>query len=263
MLRRKKCPGSTPDTVSSGVDAKTIWMFEEAALSDRTDIEETEKLVQAAAHALARAGLVHAYGHCSARLDDSCFLVCAAGPMGLAHLGHGSLCHVNGALPEGVLGEVRVHQQIYRLRKEIRGVCRIMPPATMALSAVGVAPAPRHGIGAFLGDGPAFWQDPRLLRDDKAAAALAAAMGNSNCIVMRGNGAVTAADSLEKAVTLAWFLEDAARVEERARRLGYVDDGRLSEEEIVARNNWSGGVVERMWRYLTDASRVGSYDNNR
>ena len=80
---------------------------------------------------------------------------------------------------------------------------------------------------------------------------------------MRGNGAVTAADSLEKAVTLAWLLEDAARVEERARRLGYVDDGRLSEEEIAARNNWSGGVVERMWRYLTDASRVGSYDNNR
>ncbi len=232
-------------------------------MSIRTDIEETEKLVQLAAHALARAGLVHAYGHCSSRLDDSRFLVCAAGPMGLAHLGRGAICPVDGALPEGVLGEVRIHQQIYRLRKEIRGVCRIMPPATMALSTAGVAPAPRHGIGAFLGNGSAFWNDPRLLRDDADAAALAAAMGTNNCIIMRGNGAVTAAESLEKAVTVAWFLEDAARVEERMRRIGCVDDGRLSDEEIAARNNWSGGVVERMWRYLTDASRVGSYDNNR
>ena len=46
-----------------------------------------EALVRVAARALARAGLVHAYGHCSARLDAGHFLVCAARPMGLIEPG--------------------------------------------------------------------------------------------------------------------------------------------------------------------------------
>src|SRR3546814_11010297 len=41
-----------------------------------------EEQVRLAARALASAGLVHAFGHCSARLDATSFLVCAPLPMG-------------------------------------------------------------------------------------------------------------------------------------------------------------------------------------
>ena len=41
-----------------------------------------ERLVRMAARALGRHGLVHAYGHCSMRLDEGHFLVCAPVPMG-------------------------------------------------------------------------------------------------------------------------------------------------------------------------------------
>lgn len=218
-------------------------------MSIATDGQEV--ILQQAARALARANLVHAYGHCSLRLDDDHFLVCAPMPMGVIADERGTIVPVKGPLPEGVLGEVRAHQQIYAVRPDVRAVCRIMPPAIMALSTLSLVPRPRHGIGAYFAPGPAFWPDPRLLRDDESAARLASELGSANSIVMRGNGAIVVADSIEKAVTLSWFLEDAARVERDVRSMGAGDIGLLDESEILARQVFGGGVVERMWAYLT------------
>jgi len=207
--------------------------------------------VRLAARALASAGLVHAFGHCSARLDADRFLVCAPLPMGRISDEPGHIVPLDGSLPDGVLGEVRIHREIYRRRPEVEGICRIMPPALMALSVAGLVPAPRHGIGAYFGRVP-LWNDPRLLRDDAASAALADMIGDAPALVMRGNGAVVVGESLPQAVTLSWFLEDAARVEQSVRAAGLdVEAARLSPEEIEARQIWSGGVVERMWRHLT------------
>jgi HCOMODA/2-hydroxy-3-carboxy-muconic semialdehyde decarboxylase len=212
---------------------------------------EQERLVQLAAGALARAGLVHAYGHCSLRLDHAMFLVCAARPLALVGDAPGTVCPVERPLPEGVLGEVRAHQQIYARRPDVGAVCRIMPPALMALSTQGLVPRPRHGIGAYFANLP-LWDDPRLLRDVVSASALASALGDASAIVMRGNGAIVVEASLQRAVTLAWFLEDAARVERDVYAMGLNPaQGLLDADEIAARQVWSGGVAERMWDYLT------------
>jgi HCOMODA/2-hydroxy-3-carboxy-muconic semialdehyde decarboxylase len=208
--------------------------------------------VQMAARALGRAGLVHAYGHCSMRLDAGHFLVCAAMPMGMIGEEAGTVVPVAGPLPAGVLGEVRTHQAIYARRSDVGAICRIMPPALMALSTQGVVPRPRHGIGAYFDPAPLLWDDPRLLRDGASAARLAETLGEFNAIILRGNGAIVAADSLEKAVALSWFLEDAARVERDVRMMGFAPDtGLLTPDEIAARQIWAGGVVERMWAWLT------------
>ena len=213
--------------------------------------EAQQRMVQQAGRALGRAGLVHAFGHCSVRIDALRFLVCAARPMELVGDAPGTVCPVEGPLSEGVLGEVRVHQQIYARRADINAVCRIMPPALMALSTQGLVPRPRHGIGAYFADLP-LWPDPRLLRDDASAAELAAMLGNAAAIVMRGNGAVVVGETMPRAVTLAWFLEDAARIERDVRGMGFPpQSGLLSDEEVSARQVWSGGVAERMWDYLT------------
>jgi HCOMODA/2-hydroxy-3-carboxy-muconic semialdehyde decarboxylase len=208
-------------------------------------------LVQQAARALGNAGLVHAYGHCSMRLDANHFLVCAAKPMGMIANDVGTVVPINGALPEGVLGEVRIHQNIYRRRAEVNGICRIMPPAIMALSTQGIVPKPRHGIGAYFSPDVPLWDDPRLLRDDASAARLAEQMGDNCAIIMRGNGAVVAADDLKKAVVLSWFLEDAARVERDVRMMGFDPvSGLLNADEVTDRQVFAGGVVDRMWAYL-------------
>lgn len=206
-----------------------------------------------AARALARGNLVHAYGHCSKRLDADTFLVCAAKPMGTLLPGdEGTPVPVRGPLPEGVLGEVRIHQAIYAQRPQIGAVCRIMAPHTMVLSTLRRTPRPRHGFGAYFAPSPPLWDDPRLLRNDEAAQRLAAALGQAPAIVMRANGAVVVGEDLVEAVALSWFLEEAARVEVALSQMaGDGQQSLLSPDEVVARQVTAGRVYERMWEYLT------------
>lgn len=212
----------------------------------------SQRLVRQAARALGRSGLAHAYGHCSLRLDERHMLVCAAAPMGLIRPDQdGVVAPIDGPLPEGVLGEVRLHQQIYRRRPEIGGVCRSMPPQLMALSALGRVPLPRHGMGSYFWPQPPLWPDVQLIRNDERAAEAVSLMGGAPALVMAGNGVVACADSLQRAVVLTWFLEDAARIELEALRCGLAESApALSRQAAEARATWSGGIAERMWLYL-------------
>ncbi len=216
-------------------------------------MQEIQRKVRLGARALAKAGLVNAYGHCSIRVSDSVFVVCAPKPMGLIGVGEAGLeVPVEGPLPDGVLGEVRVHQQIYQRRPDVKSVCRVLPPSVLALSALGIAPKARHGFGAYFYPEVPLWNNPALLRSDENAAAVAETLGNASAVVMRGNGAVTAGHSIEQAVTLAWFLEDTARVELAALGSGVGDAAPLfTLEQATARATWAGNVAERMWAYLT------------
>ena len=204
------------------------------------------------ARALGRAGLVHAFGHCSIRVDEEQFLVCAPQPMGtIAVKEANTVVSVTGPLPNGVLGEVRIHQAIYQRRPEIKAVCRIMSPAVMALSTQGLTPTCRHGLSAYFANNIPLWADPRLLRDDERAQSLADMMGSATALVMRGNGAVVVGESIEEAVSYAWFLEDSARLELSVRSANFKpEEGVMSLDEIRDRQV-KVGVFERMWRYLT------------
>jgi HCOMODA/2-hydroxy-3-carboxy-muconic semialdehyde decarboxylase len=170
--------------------------------------------------------------------------------MGLIAAGEpGTRCPIVGELPPGVLGEVRIHQAVYARRPDVAGICRTQPFAVMALSSAGLTPVPRHGFGAYLGGTPPLYDRCRLVRDRASADEVAELLGDSSAVVMRGNGAVVAADSIEKAVVLTWYLEDAAKVELAVRAAGL--GGQLSLDEISERATWQGGIVERMWDFLT------------
>jgi len=215
--------------------------------------DATQRLVRQAARAIGRAGLAHAYGHCSARLDAGHFLVCAPKPMGLiTPADPGAIVGIEGPLPEGVLGEVRIHQQIYARRPEVRGVVRSMPPRTMALATLRRTPRVLHGFGAYFAPGAPLWDDPQLLRDDASAAALAVRMGDARAVVMRGNGLVTIGSTLQEAVVFAWYLEDSARIDLEVLQTGIGDQAvPLSPEEASRRATFHGGIIERMWEFLT------------
>lgn len=215
--------------------------------------ESQQRELRIAARALARGQLVHAYGHCSLRLDASHLLVCAAKPMGTITADDaGTVVPIRGALPDGVLGEVRIHQQIYARRPDVAAVCRIMPPQLGLLGLLRRTPRPRHGFGAYFAPAPALWDDPRLLRDDAAAARLADTMGSGKALVMRANGAVVCGESLVEAVALSWFLEEAARVEVGLMQMHQDGDHTLlTPDETAARQVTAGRVYERMWDYLS------------
>src|SRR3546814_19159673 len=116
----------------------------------------------------------------------------------------GTALPLDGALPDGVLGEVRIHREIYRRRPEVGGICRIMPPAVMALSAAGTVPAPPPGIAAYFTSIPP-WNDPLLLPDDAPAPVLAARLGAPPAPLIAGHRTVAASQRRPNAATPTRF----------------------------------------------------------
>lgn len=200
-----------------------------------------------------RHGLAHAYGHVSQRIDAGSFLVTPARPLGtVSSSERGVVVLLDGELPPGALPEVRIHREIYRNRPEVGGVCRVQSPAVMALSALGETPRALHGLGTYFAPAPPLWPGVALVRDDAQAEAVVAMMGQAAAIVLSGNGSVTAGQSLEEAAALAFFLEDAARIELAllpARASG-LTPRQYSPEEVSRRAVRAGALFERMWHYL-------------
>lgn len=197
-----------------------------------------------------RHGLAHAYGHVSLRIDADHFLVTPAAPLGAVTASErGVVVPIAGDLPTAALPEVRLHREIYRRRADVGGICRVQPPAVMALSALGRTPRVLHGLGAYFAPRAPLWPGVALVRDDARARAVIDAMGASAAIVLSGNGCVVAGQSLEQAAALTFFLEDAARLE--LALLSARGDVRVyTEDEARERATGTGGLFERMWAFL-------------
>jgi HCOMODA/2-hydroxy-3-carboxy-muconic semialdehyde decarboxylase len=204
-----------------------------------------------AARALARAGLVHAYGHCSLRINAESFIVSSPKPLGLIDAGDTPVTvPTAGPLPPNALPEVIVHQNIYRRRGDVHGIARFQSPQLMALSTLGLTPRARHGFGVYFAPCPPLYSDPLLVREAPCAQALAEQLGSARGIVMRGNGAVTVGRSIEEAVVMAWYLEDAARVELAVLGTG-LKGLEFTPTEVSGRAITQGRLIERMWDWLT------------
>jgi HCOMODA/2-hydroxy-3-carboxy-muconic semialdehyde decarboxylase len=217
-------------------------------------LDRTQMRVRIAARALGNNDLGHAFGHVSARIDAENFLVCAPKPMGLIEPGEaGTVVPVDGPLPDGVLGEVRCHQQIYKRRPDVNGIARTFLRDVMTLSTFRRTPKPRIGFATYFAPCPPLWDDPLLLRDDTAAEEFAGTLGDARAIVMRGNGCVLTGATVEEAIVMAFFLEEAAKTELAVMASGQEAASVIySPEQSKARAVSSGRIFERMWDYLTD-----------
>ncbi len=224
--------------------------------------DDRQRQLRLLARACDRAGLSTAYGHCSLRIDAHTFLVCASRPMGLIAPGEpGTVVSLDAPLPEGVMGEVRMHREVYRRQPQARAIVRFISPAVVALAALGRSPTPRHGFGAYFAPAVPMWRDPALIRNDAAAEGVATTMGAAPAVVVSVNGAVVAGETLAQTLALAVFLEDAARVELHAVAAGASAGPGLTDEEARGRAVWGGQVAERLWDYWThgdpESTRAG------
>ena len=66
-------------------------------------------------------------------------------------------------------------------------------------------------------------------------------------------GRIDPGETPEQAVTLAWYLEDAARVELAALAAGMAESApRMNAEQAAQRATWQGRIAERMWEHLSN-----------
>ncbi|MGW0710297.1 class II aldolase/adducin family protein [Streptomyces sp. NPDC002643] len=201
-----------------------------------------------AAHVLAGLGLVTAFGHVSVRHGDS---VLITPPKELDLVAPGELVEIPLAadtLPAGAPPEAWGHLAVYRARPDVTAVARAQPEAVLAGGAVADRITPLHGQAAWLGASIPVHDDARLLRSAERAERAARTLGDSDALVLRGNGALTTGASPGLAVTRMWLLDAACRIHLAAHGAGPVTA--LSPEEIAAWRASAPPLLERLWAHL-------------
>ena len=191
-----------------------------------------------AAHALARHGLVDAFGHVSARAGDSFAMT---PPTALATVERLIDVPLDAEeLPDGAPKEAWIHAEIYRRRPDIGGICRAQPPAVNAAVTIQA----RHGQGAFVGATVPIHDDARLVRTRELGAIVAATLGEGEAVVLRGNGAVTAAATPGIAMALMYVLEASARINLAGSATP------LSDAECASWRTAAPELLDRLWAHL-------------
>jgi ribulose-5-phosphate 4-epimerase/fuculose-1-phosphate aldolase len=210
--------------------------------------------VVAAAHSLAAAGLVTAFGHVSVRkgTDEGQrgFLITPPEPLGSLKP-HEPLQEVpltGDGLPDGVPKEAWIHRAIYDARPDVGAICRAQPPVATAVVSGGLPIRVLHGQGAFLGREVPVYGDARLIRERGAGEALARSLGYAGGVVMRGNGAVTVGADVGAAAARMWVLERSAEMNRDAASAGSPEP--LSDEEFAYWESVSEEILKRIWAYL-------------
>jgi HCOMODA/2-hydroxy-3-carboxy-muconic semialdehyde decarboxylase len=108
-------------------------------------------------------------------------------------------------------------------------------------------------MGSFLWSGAPVWdirkfreENDLLVRDRPLGAALAGALGNCTCVLMRGHGMTVVGASIQEAVFRAIYTEMNARLQLQAMQLeGPIEF--LSDEEGRRSTVSNRGTLERPW----------------
>jgi len=110
--------------------------------------------------------------------------------------------------------EVFIHSEILRVRPDIGAVVHTHAPNAVAFSALGL---PLQGIGHegtyFHAGIPVFSETADLIIDQARGKSVARAMGDSDVLIMRNHGIVTAGRNIEEATVLALYLERACKAQ--------------------------------------------------
>lgn len=207
------------------------------------------ELIQGA-HALAERGMVTAFGHVSARIGDSAFVVTPPKPPGSLKSAE-DLIEVSlkePRMPAGVPGEAWIHWSIYRRRPDVMSVCRAQPEFPGIMATAGIPIRPVYGHGAFLGEEIPVYDSVELIRSEELGEKLADSLEEASAIIIRGTGSVTVGSSVGEAVALMWVLENSARMNFFSRLVG--EPSPLNSEEVSDWWSKKHELLGRLWEYL-------------
>jgi len=219
--------------------------------------------VAEAANVLARLGLVTAYGHVSARSEETMLITPAAD---LAEVTASQVMTVSltaaPPLPAGVPAEAWAHLALYRARPDIAAIARAQPASGFAAAATTTSLVPLHGQAAWLGESVPVHDSAALLRSPELAERAARTLPSGEAVLLRGNGAITLGATPGLAVARMWVLAAACEVYLAARAaLGFRDTmgtgfgtpysvTPLSADEIASWRAAGDELLPRLWQHL-------------
>jgi len=204
-------------------------------------------------------GMVTAFGHVSARVPgtDTFLIPPRTSPM-LATAAALLTVDLDGRVVDGdgaPNSEVWIHARIYAARPDVGGVAHVHAPSCVVLGQIGRTVRPLHNSGAVSGE-VRVYERPGLIRSRDLGDAVAAVLGHRRAMLLRGHGANVADADVRKAIVVACFLEEAARLQVDALAAAGGDETRLgfygAEEADRVRAELDTPVsMDRAWEYYS------------
>lgn len=130
------------------------------------------------------------------------------------------LLHPGGDHPINIPAEWRIHTQIHSDRPEIMAVAHLHSTWSTLLGIVNRPILPVFNQGFIFGNGVPTWDNPQLVVDDEAAAALSRTLADKLACQMRGHGSVVVGETPEACVMNCTAIEENARYQIMAEPFG-------------------------------------------
>lgn len=205
------------------------------------------------------AGLVTAFGHVSARVPGAGrFLIPPRASPLLADPGRLLTMDLDGRVLEGhgqPNSEFWIHARIYAARPDVGGIAHVHAPACVVLGQIGAAPRPLHNSGTVPGETP-LYERVGLVRSRELGDEVAKTLGSNRAMLLRGHGANVADADVRRAIVVACFLEESARLHLDALSATGGDAGRIrfydGEESDRVAAELEGSPLDRAWEHYRE-----------
>ena len=191
-------------------------------------------------------GLSDAFAHLSARTDggDAMLFMPRKSP---ALVDTNELFVVDFDKP---VPQSSIHQAIYKSRPDVQAVFHFHSPAVILLSVVGQTVRPMHNYSAVFHEGVPLYTGTGQVESPARAGEMAKLLDGAKALMLRGHGAVVVGQSIREVCMLALFLEESARLQNEATRLGTPMFMERDEAERIAKRTFKPTSVERAWEHF-------------
>ncbi|HWP23894.1 MAG TPA: class II aldolase/adducin family protein [Candidatus Binatia bacterium] len=149
-----------------------------------------------------------------------------------------------------VVPQSTVHQAVYKLRADVNSVLHFHSPAVILLSVVGQTVRPMHNYSAIFYEGVPVFEGTGQVESPERAGEIARLLGPAKAVILRGHGAVVVGRSIREACILALYLEESARLQVEAMKLGTPNFVAQSEAERIAKRTFKPASTERAWEHF-------------
>jgi ribulose-5-phosphate 4-epimerase/fuculose-1-phosphate aldolase len=197
-----------------------------------------------------REGLSDAFAHLSARSEsgDQMLFMPRKSPA-LVNADELFFVDFEKAVPQSSL-----HQAIYKARPDVKAAFHFHSPAVILLSVLGQTIRPMHNYSAIFYGGVPLYTGTGQVESPARAGEMAKLLGTARALMLRGHGAIVVGQSIREVCMLALFLEESARLQTEAMRLGnplFID---RDDAERIAKRTFKPSSIERAWDHYAAKS---------
>lgn len=191
-------------------------------------------------------GLSDAFAHLSARTDGSdAMLFMPRKSPALVHEDELFVVDFDKPVPQS-----SIHQAIYKARRDVKAVFHFHSPAVILLSVIGQAVRPMHNYSAVFYQGVPLYTGTGQIESPARAGEMVKLLADAKALMLRGHGSVVVGQSIREVCMLALFLEESARLQTEAMRLGTPMFMEREEAERIAKRTFKPTSVERAWEHF-------------